>query len=183
MKIGYARVSTTQQDLTIQIDALKSAGATKLFSEKLSGKSTDNRQALQQALDFARDGDSLIVTRLDRLARSVIDLANIAKLLEANNVDLVVTEQQIDTRTPSGKLMFHMFAAFAEFERSLIQERCDQGRAKALANGVKFGRKAKLTVNQIIQLKTDFKHFKGSKTDLANKYGISRASLYRIANS
>ncbi len=183
MRIGYARVSSSSQDLAIQKSKLTEFGCEKLFSEKLSGKSADNRKSLQQALDFVRDGDSLVITRLDRLARSVIDLGSIAKSLESKNVDLIVLDQQIDTSSASGKLMFNMIGAFAEFERDLITERCAEGREKAKANGVQFGRKPSLTERQIKTLRQEFHMWEGSKIELASKYGISRASLYRICST
>ncbi|WP_018624228.1 recombinase family protein [Kangiella aquimarina] len=180
MKIGYSRVSTQGQDLKTQINKLTDYGCNKVFSEKISGKSTEQRKELQKALEFVREGDSLVVTRLDRLARSVVDLGQIAELLQSKGVNLVVTDQSIDTTSASGKLMFYMISAFAEFERDLINERCAEGREKALANGVKFGRKSKLTPKQVDTLKSEFSSWEGSKTDLAEKYGISRASLYRL---
>ena len=183
MKIGYARVSSASQDLSLQKSKLVDFGCEKLFREKLSGKSADNRKSLQLALDFVREGDSLVITRLDRLARSVIDLGNIAKSLESKNVDLIVLEQQIDTSTASGKLMFNMIGAFAEFERDLITERCAEGREKAKANGVQFGRKSTLTPKQLELMRKDFLIWEGSKVELAKKYGISRASLYRICST
>lgn len=180
MRIGYARVSTTSQDLTNQKEKLTDFGCEKVFSEKISGKNASNREILQQVLDFVRDGDSLVITKLDRLARSVVDLGNIANTLSSKGVDLIVLEQDIDTSSASGKLMFHMIAAFAEFERDLINERCSEGREKAKEKGVKFGRKPVLKKPQIENLKNEFENWSGSKKALADKYGISRASLYRL---
>lgn len=182
MKIGYARVSTTSQDLTNQKEKLTDFGCEKVFSEKISGKNASNREILQQVLDFVRDGDSLVITKLDRLARSVVDLGNIANTLSTKGVDLIVLEQDIDTSSASGKLMFHMIAAFAEFERDLINERCSEGREKAKEKGVKFGRKPSLKKTQVEDLKNEFENWNGSKKALAEKYGISRASLYRLVN-
>lgn len=182
MKIGYARVSSTSQDLTNQKSKLLQNGCEKVFSEKISGKNASNREALQQVLEFIREGDSLVITKLDRLARSVVDLGNIANTLNKKGVDLIVLEQDIDTSSASGKLMFHMIAAFAEFERDLINERCSEGRERAKEKGVKFGRKPTLSKSQIENLKAEFKSCEGSKTALANKYGISRASMYRLVS-
>ena len=180
MIVGYARVSSYGQDLNIQISHLEKYGCKKLFTEKYSGKSIEGRSELQTALSFVREGDSIVVTKLDRLARSVIDLGNIAFELEKKNVDLIVLHQNIDTSSPSGKLMFHMIGAFAEFERDLIRERCAEGISLAKKNGVKFGRKAKLTSEQIIAMRKDFTDGQLAKSIIADKYGISRASLYRL---
>lgn len=181
-KIGYARVSSTSQSLDNQRDRLNQSGCHKIFEEKYSGV-TAQRKSLQSALEYVRDGDSLIVTKLDRLARSVVDLGNIAKTLESKGVDLIVLDQQIDTSTPTGKLMFNMIGAFAEFERDLIRERCQEGIDKAKAAGKQFGRKPKLTTQQLADLKQEFDQAGISKAQLARKYGISRASLYRLTKS
>ncbi len=181
MMVGYSRVSSTSQDLALQISKLNEYGCDKIYSEKMSGKSSSDRKELLQAMDYVREGDSLVVTRLDRLARSVVDLGKISELLQKKGVDLVVTEQSIDTSTASGKLMFHMFSAIAEFEREIINERCEEGRKRALSNGVKFGRRKKLSDKELGELKQEFQEWTDSKTLLAEKYGISRASLYRLA--
>src|SRR5690349_4832672 len=145
MKIGYARVSTTGQSYDIQEQKLKEAGCEKVLAEKLSGKSADNRKALQTLLEFVREGDTVMVTKLDRLARSVSDAVNIVEALEAKGVDFVVLDNaSIDTRTPQGKMVFHILAAVGEMERSLINERTAEGRQKAMEEGVKFGRKEAL---------------------------------------
>lgn len=182
LRIGYARVSTQGQSLDNQVERLTASGCEKLFTEKYSGARSDRKQ-LQAVLDFVREGDALVVTKLDRLARSSVDLGQIARKLESKMVDLVVLDQQIDTSTPTGKLMFTMIGAFAEFERDLIRERCQEGIAKAKDRGVKFGRKAKLTNKQIVDLKAEFEAGEIGKTELAKKYGISRPSLYRIAGA
>ena len=177
--IGYARVSTQGQSLNNQADRLTSYGCTKLFSEKYSGAKTDRAQ-LKAALEYVRQGDTLVVTKLDRLARSAVDLGQIAQQLEAKDVDLVVLDQDINTATATGKLMFTMIGAFAEFERDLINERCQEGIAKAKERGVRFGRPPKLTDKQLQELKAEFDAGKTGKSQLANKYGISRASMYRL---
>lgn len=180
MQVGYARVSTQGQSLDNQTQRLKERGCTKFFTEKYSGRSADGRKQLKLALGFVREGDSLVVTKLDRLARSATDLGNIAKQLEAKDVDLVVLDQQIDTTTPAGKLMFTMIGAFAEFERDLITERCKEGIQKAKERGVKFGRPSKLTDEQLHTMKLEFEAGEVGKTELARRYGISRGSLYRL---
>ena len=180
--VGYARVSSEGQSLDQQEQKLASYGCKKLFAEKVSGATSDRSQ-MKAAIDFVREGDKFVITRLDRLARSVGDLANIAKELEHKGVDLVVLDQQIDTSTPTGKLMFNMIGAFAEFERDLINERCKEGIERAKAKGIKFGRKPTLSASQVKTLKIEFEAGEIGKTALATKYKISRASLYRLAQS
>ena len=118
MRVGYARVSTAGQKLDLQLERL--ADCDRVFHEKVSGKSTRNRPELQNALDFVRDGDVFVVTKLDRLARSVVDLANIVQKFEVKNVDLVVLDQGIDTTSIYGRLQFNILAAIGEFERGII---------------------------------------------------------------
>lgn len=122
-----------------------------------------------------------MVTKLDRLARSVSDAVKIVEALEAKGVDFVVLDNaSIDTRTPQGKLVFHILAAVGEMERNLINERTAEGREKAMAEGVKFGRKEALSEAKVQQLREEAKSFTGSKTELGKKYGISRATVYRL---
>jgi len=180
-RIGYARVSTSGQSLEVQLDKLSDCD--RIFKEKASGAKANNRQELNRALDFVREGDIFVVTKLDRLARSVADLSNIAYTLSEKKVDLVVLDQAIDTTSPMGRLVFHMMGAIGEFERELIRERAHEGRQKARANGVRFGPKPKLSESDIESLRDDFASWQGSKADLAQKYGISKASLYRLAKN
>ncbi len=182
MKIWYARVSTTGQSLELQIERLTGAGCEKLFQEKKTGSTRVVRQKLTNALGFVREGDVLMVTRLDRLARSVPDLLDITRALEAKHVDLVVLDQDINTSSPTWRLLFHMLAAIGEFERDLINERAAEGIARAKANGVKFGPKRKLSDGELDTLKEDLLQEGVNKTDLARRYGISRATLYRCMN-
>ena len=185
MKIGYARVSSAGQNLDVQQEKLLAFGCEKLFEEKQSSKSSDNRPILKEALDFAREGDIFIVTRLDRLARSLLDLVKIVELLEKKRIGFVVLDQHIDTTTPTGRLMFHVLSAIGEFERELINERVKDGISKAKNKGVKFGRKAKLTPEQLEQFRCEFENPPEgmTKTDIARKYGLSRASGYRLENN
>lgn len=183
MKIGYARVSSTGQDYQTQLDKLQAAGCEKVFHEKQSGKSADDRVQLQAALEFAREGDVLIVTKLDRLARSMNDLTSITSELQKKGVGFVVTDQQIDTTTPTGKLLFNILGSLAEFERDLINSRCDEGRKAAKLKGVVFGRKAKLSDEQIDSLKIDVKAGVLSMQQIAAKHGIARNSVYRLAGA
>ena len=172
--IGYARVSTTGQKLDVQLDALKAKGCTKIYQEKRSGKTAD-RPELEKMLDYVREGEAIVVTKLDRLGRSVADLANISKLLDDKGVGLIVIDQGIDTTTPHGKLMFHMIAAVAEFELSLRYERQMEGIAKAKERGVYKGRKPSVDKSQIIEL-----HKMGlGATAITKELNVSRATVYR----
>jgi DNA invertase Pin-like site-specific DNA recombinase len=180
MNVGYARVSTAGQSLEIQEGKLRQHGCEKLFQEKKSGGSRNGRTELEAALEFVRDGDVLVVTRLDRLARSLHDLMQVTRELERKQVGLVVLEQELNTTTAAGKLLFHMLGAVAEFERSLINERIAEGVAKAKASGVKFGRKEKLSAAELKSLRQEFDAPGANKAELARKYGIHRSSLYRL---
>jgi DNA invertase Pin-like site-specific DNA recombinase len=183
MKIGYARVSSTGQDYQTQLDKLQAAGCEKVFHEKQSGKSADDRVQLQAALEFAREGDIFVITKLDRLARSMNDLTSITSQLQKQGVGFVVIDQQIDTTTPTGKLLFNILGSLAEFERDLINARCEEGRKAAKAKGVKFGRKPKMTDVQLDALRSDVKAGILSMQAIANKYEIARNSVYRLAGS
>lgn len=182
MKIGYARVSTTGQNLDTQLEKLNAFGCERIYEEKQSGKASDNRPVLQDALKFAREGDTFVITRLDRLARSLSDLIQIVESFEKQSIGFVVLEQQIDTTTPTGKLMFHVLSAIGEFERGLIDERTKEGIAIAKERGVQFGRKAKLTPEQLEAFRNEFENPPDgvSKADIAKKYGLSRATGYRV---
>ena len=181
MKVGYARVSTLGQSLEIQIDSLTKEGCDRIFTEKASGKSTDNREQLQAALGFVRVGDVFVITKLDRLARSMTDLGLISKTLKTKGVGLKALDQpEIDTTSAIGELLFNILGSVAAFERALINERTAEGRAKAKVKGVKFGAKAKLSDIELVKLKAEVELYSGSKSELAHKYGISRASLYRL---
>lgn len=179
-KVGYARVSSIGQKLDVQLDELNAYGCDKVYQEKVSG-TTENRQQLKLVLDYVREGDVLVVTRLDRLARSTYHLTKIAKLLEDKGVELVVTQQNIDTSTPTGKLLFNMLASIAEFETAIRSERQLEGIASAKAKGVRFGAKAKLSNKQVNIMRQ--KRSQGVLIkDLMSEYGISKASVYRLLN-
>lgn len=176
-KIGYARVSSVGQSLEVQLDALSGYGCQKIYQEKVSG-TTDNRKQLQTALDYVREGDALVITKLDRLARSTFHLTQIADKLKQKGVELVVLDQNIDTATATGKLLFNMLGAIAEFETEIRKERQMSGIAKAKQNGVQFGRKAKVTDQMIVEIKQ--KRSEGVLIkDLINDYGLSKATVYR----
>ena len=143
-RIGYARVSSTGQSLEVQLEKLNHAQCDRIYQEKRSGQTAD-RPEFQSCMDYLREGDTLIITRLDRLARSVIHLAKLAKRFETEKIDLLVLDQKIDTSTSTGRLMFNMLASIAEFENDLRTERQAEGIAKAREKGVRFGRPPKLT--------------------------------------
>jgi len=178
MYVGYARVSTSSQNLENQIDQLKDAGCVKIFSEKKSGKNKADCQQFNLMMDFIREGDILFITKLDRLARSVIDLQNIAKFLEDKSVDLKVIQQNIDTTTPAGRLLFTMLGAIAEFERDLINERVKEGIEAAKKKGVQFGRKAILNNKEKNVIYKE--HEKGKSVAWLSKFfHVARNTIYR----
>jgi DNA invertase Pin-like site-specific DNA recombinase len=177
--IGYARVSSTGQSLEVQLEKLK--GCNKIYQEKKSAK-TDNRLQLQTCLDYVRDGDTLVITKLDRLARSTRDLLNITNKLDSKGVALKVLDQNIDTSTATGKLMLTMLGAIAEFENDLRKERQSDGIAMAKSKNVKFGRKPTLQSEQIEEMKS----LRASGVlikDLMAKYSLSKATIYRLMPS
>ncbi|RYF51893.1 MAG: recombinase family protein [Cytophagaceae bacterium] len=174
--IGYARVSTTDQDLTLQIEALKAAGCTVIRTEKRSGTTTEGRTELATILDFIRAGDVLAVTRIDRLARSIADLAAIVRTLEAKGAALKATEQPIDTTTAAGRAFLQMLGVFAEFETAIRKERQLEGIAQAKAAGVYQGRPASIDAEEVRALKTQGM----GASAIAKKLDISRASVYRL---
>jgi DNA invertase Pin-like site-specific DNA recombinase len=174
--IGYARVSATDQNLQIQETALKAAGCDVIRSEKRSGTSTTTRAELQTVLDFLRPGDVLMVTRIDRLARSIGDLQDIVRAVKAKAAALKATEQPIDTGTAAGKAFLDMLGVFAEFETNLRKERQLEGIAKAKAAGVYKGRPASIDPAQVHQMKADGL----GPSKIAKALGIGRASVYRV---
>ena len=179
MQIGYARSSTLDQEAgyQAQIKALKTAGCEKVFAEKVSSVSGQRAQ-LEAAIDYARAGDALVVTKLDRLARSVAHLVSIVARLEAKGVALKVLEQAIDTSTSSGRLMFNMLGAIAQFERELMLERQRDGIATAKADGKYKGRKPTARAKA-----ADVRALKGQgigPSEIARRLDISRASIHRI---
>ena len=180
-RIGYARVSSIGQSLDVQLDKLQDCD--KVFQEKRSGKQTDTRPELLKALDYVREGDSLVITRLDRMARSVLDLAKIADQLQQKKVALKVLDQAIDTSTSEGKLMFHMLGAFAEFENDIRRERQMDGIAKAKAKGVQFGRKPALTEKQQATIRRLREEEGFTVPQLMNRFQVGRTTIYRALGS
>lgn len=178
MKVGYARVSTINQSLDIQIDKLKEYGCEKIFTDKSSGIDS-TRNGLTEARRFIREGDIFVVTKLDRLARSTFHLTQIAQELESLSIDFVVLDQSIDTTNYIGKLLFNILGAFAEFEHAIRKERQLEGIAKAKEEGVRFGAKNKLTDIQIEDMRIE-RESGVLIRDLMEKYNISKATVYRL---
>jgi DNA invertase Pin-like site-specific DNA recombinase len=175
--IGYARVSSIGQSLEIQEEQLRAAGCDRIFAEKRSGTSTDGREQLAMALDYVRDGDVLVVTRLDRLARSVSDLRKVIDGLAAKGVGFRAVQQgAVDTTTSSGKLLLNLLSSFAEFETDLRKERQAEGIAKAKLKGIYRGRPKTIDPDEIAKLAAEGL----GATAIARRLGVSRASVYRV---
>jgi DNA invertase Pin-like site-specific DNA recombinase len=178
--VCYARVSSTGQSLEVQEDLLKAAGGEEIFKEKRTGTTTEGRDELEAALRFVRRGDIFMVTRLDRLARSMLDLRKIVDRLTEKGVGFRVLQQgSIDTTKSEGRLLLNILASFAEFEHSIRAERQADGIARAKAAGKYRGRPASIDPAQIAAMKADGL----GATAIAKKLGIGRASVYRIAGS
>jgi DNA invertase Pin-like site-specific DNA recombinase len=173
--IGYARVSTVDQDCSIQEEALRAAGCEPIRSERVSGTSRDGRTELDTVLSFMRNGDTLVVTRIDRLARSVADLEGIVRELAAKGAFLRCLEQPVDTATPAGKAFLQMLGVFAEFETALRRERQMEGIAKAKAAGVYKGRKPSVPVDEIRSMRAAG----ANPTEISKRLGVGRTSVYR----
>ncbi len=180
-KFGYGRVSTLDQNLDAQKDALRNAGATKIFVEKITGTKA-SRPELDNLRNMLRQGDTVLITRIDRLGRSAKDLLNIVSEFETKGVNLKVIEQNIDTSTSEGKLFFTMVAAFAEFEHSMMVSRTKDGLAAARARGRVGGRKAKLSPSEVLRLLELYNSKDVAVQDLARMFGISRPTVYRLIN-
>jgi DNA invertase Pin-like site-specific DNA recombinase len=177
--IGYARVSSIGQDLDIQLAALKAAGCGVIRSEKVSGSSTTGRAELRNLLDFIRKGDTLVVTWIDRLARSIADLATIVRELEGKGATLKATEQPIDTSTAAGRAFLQMLGVFAEFETAIRKERQAEGIAAAKAAGVYKGRPPSINPDDVAALKAEGL----GATEIARRLKIGRASVYRALDA
>ena len=177
--IGYARVSTGLQNLDLQNDALTKHGCMKIFQDKMSG-TKKQRPGLEEALQYAREGDTIVVWRLDRLGRNMQDLIQIVNTLNERGVGFHSLQENLtmDKSNATGQLMFHLFAAFAEFERNLIKERSAAGRAAARARGRLGGRPEKLEAKDIEMMKSLIENGTSIK-DVAEKWGVSRTTIYR----
>ncbi len=177
-RIGYARVSTDDQNLDLQRDALKQAGCNVIYEEAVSGKSAA-RPELEQCRKALRAGDTLVVWRLDRLGRSLHDLVQIVADLEQRDIGFESLSEKIETGSAAGRLVFHVFAALSEFERNLIRERTQAGLAAARARGRSGGRKPKLSDQQVREIKALLRDPDIQVADVARRYGVSRTTLYK----
>jgi len=182
MLIGYARISTTDQTLALQQDALKAAGCTKIFTDTASGSRAD-RPGLAEALRYVRTDDSLVVWRLDRLGRSLVHLIETVRQLQDRGVHFRSLQEQLDTATSGGKLVFQVFGALAEFERDLIREHTMAGLAAARTRGRQGGRPRKLGPDKLRQLRTSAADKTNSVRSICHTLGISKATFYRYLNS
>lgn len=177
MKVGYARVSTADQHLHMQTDALKSAGCEEIYHDIASGVKTA-RPGLDDALGYVREGDSIVVWKLDRLGRSLPHLIQTVRKLAERNVGFQSVQENIDTMTSGGKLIFHIFGALAEFERDLILERTEAGLKAARARGRMGGRPPLLDTRQIDRMIELYDEAKSTVAEICKIYGISRPSFY-----
>ena len=178
MRVGYARVSSDGQETKLQTDALKADGCVRIFDETASGAQRD-RPELIKAIEYLRTGDVLVVWKLDRLARSLRQLIETVEDLGERDIGFVSLTENIDTTTPGGKLVFHIFGAMAEFEREMIRERTVAGLKAAKANGRTLGRPSLLSNTQIKMARTMKQEGSVSASEIAKQLGVSRATLYR----
>ena len=175
MKVGYARVSSADQGLAIQIKALKEYGCDKIYQEKRSGTTTLGREQLQECLDFVRDGDELVITRIDRICRNVLDLEIIVKELTKKGVSLSATEQPISTKDATSNAFISMLSVFAELETNLRKERQLEGIQRAKELGKYKGRKEQVDACVVQQLKADGVSIK----DIANRFNVTKRTIHR----
>jgi len=176
MKVAYIRVSSSSQCLDIQREVVQKENVKKIFEEKVSGTSTVGRDKLREMLDFVREGDEVVITRTDRIARSVLDLQLIVKELTEKGVSLTATEQPISTKDATSKCFLDMLSVFAEFETNIRKERQMEGIAKAKLKGVYKGGKSKISIEEIKKLKGEGL----GATAIARKLNIHRDSVYRL---
>lgn len=182
MKLGYARVSTEEQNLDSQIQILKEAGAGKIFTDVISGSKAE-RKGLKECLTFARKGDSIVIYKLDRLGRSLKELLTLVEDLQKKGINLIITSQSIDTSTSSGRLMLQMFGMIAEFERELIRERTMVGLKSARVRGRIGGRSKALTGQQVENLKAIYETKKVSIKEMCEMFKIKKPTLYKYLKS
>ena len=176
MKVSYIRVSSQQQSLEVQRESVMKYGVDKIFEEKVSGTSTDKREQLKQCLEFVREGDELVITRIDRLARSVLDLQLIVKQLMDKGVTLTSTEQPISTKDATSKCFLDMLGVFAELETNIRKERQMEGIELAKRKGVYKGGTQRIDVDEIKRLKSEGL----GASEIAKQMGIHRDSVYRL---
>ena len=179
LRLGYARLTSDNQTTALQAEALKRAGCHRIYQDSASGKSTEGRPRLEECLADLHEGDTLVVWRLDRLGRSLPDLVAIVTELAEKGIGFESLTEKIEATNASGKLIFHVFAALAEFERNLIRERTKAGLAAARARGRLGGRKRKLDAKQISHIKVLLRDPKTSVAELARDYGVSRTTIYK----
>lgn len=179
--LGYARVSTIEQNPQLQLDALAAAGCERIWTDHASG-ALDQRVELTAILDYLRPGDTLVVWRLDRLARSTRHLLELSERFAEQNIGLRSLTEAIDTTTPAGRLVFHIFGAIAEFERDLIKERTQAGLAAARARGRVGGRPTKMTPQKITIARQLRDERELTMAQIADTIGVSRPTLYRHLN-
>src|SRR5215212_7584677 len=182
MRIGYARVSTHDQTLHLQRDALKIAGCEQIFTDQVSGTKTE-RKGLSEALSHLREGDTLVVWRLDRLGRSLRHLIDTITALDERGVGFKSLQENIDTTTSGGKLVFHIFGALAEFEREIIRERTQAGLESARSRGRIGGRPKTLTARQVQMLRNMAADKSLTVADICKTLGISRTTFYRYVKA
>ncbi len=182
MNIGYARVSTQDQNLALQQDALAKANCDRVFTDTASGARAD-RPGLNEALSHLREGDTLVVWKLDRLGRSLKNLIEATQELEKRGIGLRSLQEQIDTTTPGGKLVFHVFGALAEFERDLVRERTNAGLVAARARGRVGGRKPVLTGKKAEAALALYHSRKVPVSEICATLGVGRTSLYRLVKA
>ncbi|WP_413895458.1 recombinase family protein [Rhodoferax sp.] len=181
MKIGYARVSTDDQTLDLQLDALKRVGCRNIYQEHGSGKSA-TRPQLEECLKALREGDTLFVWRLDRLGRNLASLIHTVTALESNKIGFVSITERIDTASSSGRLVFHVFASLAEFERNLIRERTMAGLTAARARGRKGGRRPSLSPKDIRAVRAFLKTGELTVGEIAQRFNVARSTIYNHLN-
>jgi DNA invertase Pin-like site-specific DNA recombinase len=182
MNIGYARVSTQDQTLNLQKDALEKLGCNKIFTDTASGAKAE-RKGLDEALEYVREGDTLVVWRLDRLGRSLKHLIETISQLDTRKIGFKSLTENIDTTTSGGKLIFHIFGALAEFERNLIRERTNAGLQAARARGRKGGRPRALTPKKAQMVQDLYRNKENSIDEICKTLNISRTTLYRYINT
>lgn len=177
-KIGYARVSTQDQNLDSQIDVLKDYGCNRIFSEKVSGRKY-KRTELDKCLDYMREGDTLVITKLDRLGRTTKQLIELSQLLEDSQIDLEIVDININTNDAMGKMFFTMMSAFAELEANLLSERTKKGLASARARG-RTGGRPRISENKKDMIKSLYNSKEYTGEEIAKMAGVSRGTVYRV---
>ena len=178
-RVGYARVSSSSQSFQSQKQRLEADRCVRVFQEKCSAREGVRREELARCLEFVREGDTLVVTKLDRIARSMRDFVMIVAELQRKNVDLVVLDQGIDTSTSEGRLLFNMLGAFAEFENDLRRERQFEGIQRARSKGVRFGRPKSLSPRDAQELRELRAGTDASISDLSRRFRVSTSTVYR----